>query len=83
MLSRLRHSLFSHAASLLPSFTSFSAFIVPCRACLWFLRNLGSVPFREGYLCVFGFLMLHGESVDNAAICSAQELAEVVEVLEV
>lgn len=35
-----------------------SAFIVPCRACLWFLLNLGSVPFREGYLEVFGFLIL-------------------------
>lgn len=34
------------------------AFIVPCSACLWFLRNLGSVPFRDGYLEVFGFLIL-------------------------
>ena len=33
------------------------AFIVPCRACLWFLRNLGSVPFRDGYRWVLGFLM--------------------------
>lgn len=35
-----------------------NAFSVPCSACLWFLRNLGSVPLREGYLCDFGFLML-------------------------
>lgn len=35
-----------------------SAFIVPCSACLWFLRNLGSVPLSEGYLCVLGFLIL-------------------------
>ena len=34
------------------------AFIVPCRACLWFLRNLGSVPLRDGYLEVLGFLIL-------------------------
>jgi hypothetical protein len=34
------------------------AFIVPWRACLWFLRNFGSVPFNEGYLQVFGFLIL-------------------------
>lgn len=47
-----------HAVSLFPSFTSLSAFIVPCRACLWFLRNLGSVPLSEGYLWVLGFLML-------------------------
>ena len=33
------------------------AFIVPCSACLWFLRNLGSVPFRDGYLEVFGFFI--------------------------
>lgn len=37
-----------HAASLLPSLTSFKALIVPCSACLWFRRNLGSVPLREG-----------------------------------
>ena len=47
-----------YTASLFPSLTSFSAFIVPCRACLWFLRNFGSVPFKDGYLCVFGFLIL-------------------------
>jgi hypothetical protein len=35
-----------------------NAFIVPCSACLWFLRNLGSVPLSDGYLEVFGFLML-------------------------
>ena len=34
------------------------AFIVPCRACLWFRRNFGSVPLRDGYLEVFGFLIL-------------------------
>jgi hypothetical protein len=34
------------------------AFIVPWSACLWFLLNLGSVPLREGYLLVFGFLIL-------------------------
>ena len=34
------------------------AFMVPCRACLWFLLNLGSVPLSEGYLCVLGFLIL-------------------------
>jgi hypothetical protein len=39
------------------------AFIVPCRACLWFLRNFGSVPFRDGYLEVFGFLILFVEIV--------------------
>ena len=47
-----------YAVSLLPSLTSLRAFIVPCSACLWFLRNLGSVPLSEGYLWVFGFLML-------------------------
>jgi hypothetical protein len=31
---------------------------VPCRACLWFLRNFGSVPFNDGYLEVLGFLIL-------------------------
>lgn len=41
-----------------PSFTSFSALIVPCSACLWFRRNLGSVPLSEGYRCVLGFLIL-------------------------
>lgn len=35
-----------------------NAFVVPWRACLWFRRNLGSVPFREGYLEVLGFLIL-------------------------
>jgi len=35
-----------HAVSRLPSFNSFKAFIVPCRACLWFLRNLGSVTYN-------------------------------------
>jgi hypothetical protein len=35
------------------------AFIVPWRACLWFRRNLGSVPLSDGYLEVFGFLILH------------------------
>lgn len=35
------------------------AFAVPCSACLWFLRNFGSVPFRDGYLEVFGFLILY------------------------
>jgi len=34
------------------------AFMVPCRACLWFLRNLGSVPLSDGYLLVLGFLIL-------------------------
>lgn len=34
------------------------AFIVPWRACLWFLRNFGSVPFKDGYLEVLGFLIL-------------------------
>lgn len=34
--------------------------MVPWRACLWFRRNLGSVPLREGYLEVLGFLMLRG-----------------------
>jgi len=43
-----------YAASLFPSLTSFNAFMVPWRACLWFLRNLGSVPLREGYLWVLG-----------------------------
>lgn len=52
----------NHAASLFPSFTSFNAFIVPWRACRWFRRNLGSVPLRLGYLCVLGFLILHGDS---------------------
>jgi len=47
----------AHAESRVPSLTSFSAFIVPCSACLWFLRNLGSVPLREGYRFVFGFLI--------------------------
>lgn len=32
--------------------------MVPWRACRWFRRNLGSVPFREGYLEVLGFLIL-------------------------
>jgi hypothetical protein len=35
------------------------AFIVPWRACLWFRRNFGSVPLSDGYLEVFGFLILH------------------------
>lgn len=48
----------NQATSLLPSLTSFSALIVPCSACLWFLRNFGSVPLREGYRKVFGFLIL-------------------------
>jgi hypothetical protein len=39
--------------------------MVPCRACLWFLLNLGSVPLSEGYLCVLGFLILCRESVSN------------------
>jgi len=34
------------------------ALIVPCSACLWFRLNLGSVPLREGYRWVFGFLIL-------------------------
>lgn len=34
--------------------------MVPWRACLWFRRNLGSVPLSEGYLEVLGFLILHG-----------------------
>ena len=34
------------------------AFMVPCNACLWFLRNLGSVPLSDGYRCVFGRLIL-------------------------
>jgi hypothetical protein len=34
------------------------ALAVPCSACLWFLRYLGSVPLSEGYLWVLGFLML-------------------------
>lgn len=34
------------------------AFMFPWRACRWFLRNFGSVPFRDGYRDVFGFLML-------------------------
>lgn len=34
------------------------ALMVPCRACLWFRRNLGSVPLSEGYRCVLGFLIL-------------------------
>ena len=34
------------------------ALAVPWRACLWLRRNLGSVPFREGYLDVLGFLIL-------------------------
>jgi hypothetical protein len=39
--------------------------MVPCKACLWFLRNLGSVPFKEGYLEVFGFLILRAALVDG------------------
>jgi len=39
------------------------AFMVPCRACLWFLRNLGSVPLSDGYLLVLGFLILCVEDV--------------------
>jgi hypothetical protein len=50
-----------YAVSLFPSLTSFNAFIVPWRACLWFLRNFGSVPLREGYRWVFGFLILYIE----------------------
>jgi hypothetical protein len=34
------------------------AFAVPWSACLWFRLYLGSVPLREGYLDVFGFLIL-------------------------
>lgn len=34
------------------------AFAVPCSACRWFLRNLGSTPFSDGYLWVLGLLML-------------------------
>lgn len=36
--------------------------MVPWRACLWLRRNLGSVPLSEGYLWVFGFLMLCAHS---------------------
>lgn len=32
--------------------------MVPWSACLWFLLNFGSVPLRDGYLWVFGFLIL-------------------------
>jgi hypothetical protein len=39
--------------------------MVPCRACLWFLLNLGSVPLSEGYLCVLGFLILCHNPVSN------------------
>jgi hypothetical protein len=48
--------------------------MVPCRACLWFLLNLGSVPLREGYLCVLGFLILcHNPSatVDSQIMCAS------------
>ena len=44
------------------------AFIVPCRACLWFRRNLGSVPLRDGYLLVFGFLILWGASMSAGLV---------------
>jgi len=35
-----------------------NALAVPWSACLWFLRNLGSVPLSDGYLEVLGFLIL-------------------------
>ena len=44
---------------------------VPCRACLWFLRNLGSVPLSEGYLAVLGFLMLLVDDVSMRAVGSS------------
>lgn len=40
-----------------------NALIVPWRACLWFLLNLGSVPLSDGYLWVFGFLILQTEDI--------------------
>ena len=51
------------------------AFVVPCRACLWFLRNFGSVPLRDGYLEVFGFLMLYfAQNVSaDRGVCSIFE----------
>ena len=39
------------------------AFIVPWRACRWFLLNFGSVPLRDGYREVFGFLILERSNV--------------------
>lgn len=64
-----------YAVSLFPSLTSFNAFIVPWRACLWFLRNFGSVPLREGYRWVFGFLILYIERfVSNCVHMGLAEL---------
>lgn len=39
--------------------------MVPCSACLWFLRNFGSVPLSEGYRLVLGFLILRVTSISD------------------
>lgn len=44
------------------------AFMVPWRACRWFRRNLGSVPFKEGYREVLGFLMLCEDKRPDAGV---------------
>lgn len=44
------------------------ALAVPCSACLWLRRNLGSVPFSDGYLEVLGFLILQDGSDCQPAI---------------
>ena len=49
------------------------AFIVPCSACLWFRRYFGSVPLREGYRCVLGFLMLL-----NGVSCQYSSVQELI-----
>lgn len=78
MLFRSLRAPIPYAASLTPSFTSFSAFIVPCRACLWLRLNLGSVPLSEGYRNVFGFLMLCRSCqhcLDHIAFTSSSSLS--------
>ena len=50
--------LSSNCQSLASMWLRTSAFMVPWSACLWFLRNLGSVPLSEGYRFVLGFLIL-------------------------
>lgn len=53
------------AAYMLESGGRTKAFMVPWRACLWLRRNFGSVPLRDGYLQVFGFLILLSDSVST------------------
>ena len=52
--------------------------MVPCRACLWFLRNLGSVPLSDGYLLLLGFLILYIGGIASVTTFSPGDHLELV-----